>query len=123
MNKTKGFTLIEIITFIVVMTIIASILLIASITVLKNQPLAHQQMIANKTATRCLDWFFGQRKINGFSSIACSSSMTTPSFCAAPANYSVNVSCSLTNSSNYKTITVSVSGPANATSSLLLANY
>jgi hypothetical protein len=71
-----------------------------------------------------MEWFIGQRRMNGYSSIACNS--TVPVFCTAPAGYTVTTSCNTTvigSDSNYETITVTVGGAGNAVLTLLIAQY
>jgi len=125
MRKENGFTLIELVIFIVVTSILASTLMLALVTALKSSPNVNKLMIATFTAEECMEWFIGQRRLNGFSSLTCPNT-TVPSFCTAPSGYTlaVNISCTTINGdSNYKTITTTVSGSGNATLTLLIAGY
>jgi len=124
MKKQQGFTLIEMILFIVVTAILANTIILVLNTSLKT-PAIMQNTIAKQTAQQCIEWFIGQRHLNGYSSIACPSS-TIPTFCSSPSGYtlSVNIQCTTVNSdANYKTITVSVTGNGNASLATLIANY
>ena len=125
MRNQTGFTLIELILFIVITGLIASTLLLALITASKSTPIIQQQSIAAVTAQKCMEWFIGQRRLNNYSSVTCPSS-TTPSFCSAPSGYSIStdISCTTVNSdTNYKTITITVSGKGDTSLSTLIADY
>lgn len=124
MNNQRGFTLIELVMFIVITSILASGILLSFITAMNKAPVVLQNSIASQTAKQCAEWFLGQRRLNGFNSITCNS--VVPSFCTAPAGYSITSNCVTTtigSDSNYETITINVSGPGNAGLSLLLADY
>ena len=129
-NTHLGFTLIEVIIFITIMALIGITILISMNTVLRGVSTPRQQVIALQTAKQCAEWYFSQRLLNGFTaaSLTCPSN-TVPSFCAAPAGYSISTTVSCTTlygdtSPNYKTVTINVSGGASPLSlSLLLANY
>lgn len=128
MKQDRGFTLIELIIFIVIAGIIASMLFTSYLTILRRSPVINQQIDATQIATRCMEWYLGQRFINGFSSLTCPST-STPTFCSAnlPTGYTINanVSCATlySDSTNYKTITVNVSGAGSSTLSTIITNY
>lgn len=125
MKLQQGFTLIEIIIFIVVTTLMSSVLFLALTTSLTNIPNILQNAIATQTAKQCIEWFIGQRRLNGYAAFSCPSS-SVPGICTAPSGYglALNVSCTTINSdANYQTITVTVSGKGNATLTTLVANY
>src|SRR5437773_888526 len=125
MRGQQGFTLIEVILFIVILGVLASTILLASISALKNTPALHQGLIANQLANQCMEWFKGQRQLNGFSSLTCPST-PSPALCSTLTGFTVtsSISCTAINGdSNYKTITVTVSGLGNATLSTLIAGY
>ncbi|MBU0743804.1 MAG: prepilin-type N-terminal cleavage/methylation domain-containing protein [Gammaproteobacteria bacterium] len=132
--KTKsGFTFIELLIFIVIMGVISSLLAILFQTMLRNSAAINNQTNASQTAAQCMDWYTGERFINGFTNpnLVCGSS--TASFCTAPAGYSViaTVTCSTYygDTISYKTITVTAEGTtANTKSgkailSTIIANY
>lgn len=124
MKKQKGFTLIELVMFIVITSILASAILLSFVTAMSKTPHILQNTIAMQTAKQCMEWFIGQRRVNGYSSIACNS--TVPTFCTTPTGYTLTSSCSTTTiggDSNYETITVTVSGLGDAVLDLLIANY
>jgi len=82
-------------------------------------------MIATQTASQCMEWYLGQRALNGYNSISCPST-AVPSFCSAPTGYvlSTNISCTtISGDANYKTIAVTVSGKGTISLTTLIANY
>jgi prepilin-type N-terminal cleavage/methylation domain-containing protein len=122
--KLKGFTLIELIVFIVIISILASAILLSFVTVMSKTPITLQSIIANQTAKQCAEWFIGQRRMNGYSSITCNS--TVPAFCTVPSGYTLTANCSTTpisGDTNYETITITVSGAGSAVLTFLIANY
>ena len=122
----KGFSLIEIIIFIVIMAIIAVVILSTYTRSLKGVYIEHPQTIAIKAATTCMEYFLGQRYLNGYSAISPCPSSVVPIFCTSnmPSGYNVSTTCEADlNDVNYKIITVTVSGQGNAALSLLFANY
>lgn len=124
MTHQKGFTLIELVFFIVILAILGSTILMGFVTALQKYPSVHQNVIALQTAKQCMEWFIGQRRLQGYSTLACNT--TVPTFCTTPANYSIttNVSCIAINSdNNYKSITVTVSGLGDASLTSLIADY
>lgn len=129
MKKNLGFTLIELLIFIVITGIIASMFTATYLTVFRRSPIINQQLDATQTAEKCLQWYLGQRFINGFASSSLSCGTTTPTFCSAntPTGYTIatNVSCTTlySDTTNYKTITVTVGGLGNAVLSTIIANY
>lgn len=127
-KKIKGFTLIELVIFIVITSILASTILLSFNTALQKTPVSRENNIAAQTVKKCMEWYIGQRQLNGFSSI--STGTTVPSFCTAPAGYTVTVNVATTTyngDNNYKTITVTVNGPSGIGSrdsaNTLIADY
>lgn len=124
-NQIRGFTLIELIIFIIVSSILATSILLVFAKALQQNPTSRQLLVAVNTAETCMEWFIGQRKINGYSNLSCPNS-TVPSFCTAPTGYSIttNISCTTIGSdTNYKTIVVTVSGLGDATLTSLISLY
>lgn len=120
-----GFTIIEILIFIVVTSLLMSTMLIGAYTALRSSPDTHHQIIALQTAERCMEYFLDQRRLNGYTALACPSSPTA-SACSAPSGYSVStsVTCTTWNSDNgFKTITVSVSGLSAVSLSTQIGSY
>lgn len=125
-NKRQyGFALIEVVVFIVVTSLVMSTLLLSANTALRNSPSIHQQWVALQTAKGCMEWFLDQRRLNGYTAISCPSTPSA-SACSAPAGYSVSnsVTCTTWNSdTEFKTITVSVTGLASVSISTQIGNY
>jgi len=125
MKKQTGFSLIELVMFITVISVMGSGIFLAYTTGLLKTPTLLQNTIAEQTAQACMEWFIGQRRLNGYSSITCPST-TVPGFCTAPSGYTlaVNITCTTINSdANYQTIVVTVSGKGDAKLTSLIANY
>jgi type II secretory pathway pseudopilin PulG len=126
MKKFNGFSLIEVIIFIVITSILSIVIIMPVVITLQKSPLNRQQMIALQTAQQCMEWYLGQRRMNGFSGITCSASPSTPTMCTLPSGYSFSnsITCTTINSdTNYKLITVSVTGIGDATLKSLIADY
>jgi type II secretory pathway pseudopilin PulG len=125
LKKAAGFTLIEVLLLLIVTGLVANVLVLILANTARNVPNLLKNAIALQAARECMDWISGQRQLNGYASITCPSS-SKPTFCTSPAGYTVGVSIACTTlngDSNYKTVTVTVSGSGNATLSTLLASY
>lgn len=125
LQKSSGFTIIEVLVFIIVTSLVMTTLLMSANTALLKSPVTHQQWRASQVAQQCMEWFLDQSRLNGYSSLSCPST-PSPSACSGPSGFSVSASiaCTTWNSdSNYKTITVTVSGLANSTLSTQIGNY
>ena len=125
MARQAGFTLIEILLLLIVLGLLGSTMVLTFRNTMQQTPTVFKNLIALQTAKQCIEWFSGQRQLNGFASISCPST-AVPSFCSAPSGYTLAVSISCTtisSDSNYKTLTVTVSGNGNATLSTLFASY
>lgn len=124
-NQERGFTLIEILVFIVVTSMVMTTILMSAQTALRKSPTTHFQLVALHTAQQCIEWFIGQRHLVSYASLVCPST-PTPSACTAPAGFTVSTSIACTTRTgdpNYKTITVTVAGKANASISTLIGSY
>lgn len=122
-HNNAGFTLIELIVFIVILGIIAAGLLMAFEVSLERQPDVQKSAVAITLAEQRMDAILGQREIYGFSNFT--DPCPGPAVCTLPAGYSA--SSSIQNNwggdTNYKLITVTVSGNANASLQSVVANY
>ncbi len=135
MKKPHGFTLIELVVFMVVLGIIANLVFICYSSLFRGSPTSINQTTATELAAACLEWYIGQRHVNGFSSTSLNPGVNNiPAFCntclatASPGySLSTNVSATLygVSNPNYKTVTVTVDGPnkAKATLSTIIAQY
>jgi type II secretory pathway pseudopilin PulG len=125
MKSQRGFTLIEVVLFIIITSILVKTLFLTFSNTLTDMPDTHNDLVASQSARHCIEWFIGQRRLLGYSSVT-SPSTTVPSFCTQPTGYNLAVSVvntTLNSDANYKTVTVTVSGKGDAVSSVLLANY
>lgn len=123
MKKMAGFNMIELLVFIIIVGLFSNVGLLAIRTISTNTPVAHQALVAMQSARQCIEWYAGQRAVNGYSSISCPSS-TVPAFCTVPSGYTIatNVTCTTINGdANYQTIVVTVGGKGNASLTLLIA--
>ena len=125
LSSIKGFTLIEVLVFIIVTSLLISVLLLGSTAALTKEPEVQKQWKAMQVARQCMEWFLSQRRLNSYSTWSCPS---TPSaaLCPSTSEFSVttSISCTTWNSdTHYKTITVTVSGSANASLSAQIGDY
>jgi len=124
-STTAGFTLIEVIAFIIVIGLVMNTFILGIRALLLSSPKVHNQKIALETARACMEWYLGQRILNGYTTYACPSTPTSTN-CSAPTGFSVttNITCTTYNSdTNYKTITVAVSGLASANLTSMVGNF
>ncbi len=126
LTKKKGFTLIEIVISIMLLGILFGTTLVSFHTMLKKSHSTYRRIEATQTAKKCMDWFLGQRYLNGFSSVP--TGTTVPNFCTIPTGYTIATNVATTTisgDSNYKTITVTVGYPglSNAVLTSLIADY
>lgn len=123
--RQSGFTLIELLVFIIVSGLLMTVVLLGANTALRNSPSVHNQWVAMQVANECMEWFLDQRRLNGYSTLTCPSTPTAAA-CVAPTGFSVinTVSCTTWNSdTSYKTISVTVSGLANASIATQIGEY
>lgn len=121
----NGFTLIELIVFITVVGIAAGILFPVLLS-LKYAGTLPSQTISQQLARARLELILENRYLQGFSNFTdpCAGG-SPPAVCTPPTDYSV--SATITNNwsgdTNYKIITVSVTGAAQTTLTNLVAYY
>lgn len=123
-TANKGFTLIELLIFIVVSGFVMSTVLLGAQLALRNAPNLRKQWIAISLARGCMERFLQARRSNGYTIWPCPS--TYPATCPTSSGYSINVdvACTTWNSdTNYKTITVAVSGLASASLTAQIGDY
>lgn len=124
--KQQGFTLIELTIFLVVAGIIGVALMSGVYTSLQQVPANANHDMALSLAQGRLTFIEAQFQYYGFASGSdpCS---TTPSLaiCSVPSGYTVSSSITnnYTGNSNYKLITVSVSGNGSASVSSMVTNH
>ena len=124
--KLRGFSLIELIVFILIIAIVTSALLVSFQTILQVSPTGNRQTTAIGLAQERMDLILGQRRLKGFSSFSnpCASG-SPPAICTALTGYTVTsniAATTISGDSNYKTITVTVSGLGNAVLTTLVGS-
>jgi type II secretory pathway pseudopilin PulG len=126
MKKLAGFTLIELVIFIVILAILVLGLLMAFNVSLERSVDVEGVTRALDLAEGRMDLILGQKKMVGFASFT-DPCVASPSLgvCTTPSGYAV--SSSIANNwngdSNFKVITVTVSGGGTASLTALVSNY
>lgn len=127
LRNKRGFTLIELVVFIVVLGIISGAILLALKTVMKYSGTVHNDVTAAETAAQCLESYFGKRSTDGYAAIpnGTFTGGNLPLICSVPTGYTATVTVSTPDGfdSDYKQISVAISGLATLSMSLLIANY
>ena len=120
-KNNAGFSLIELVVFIVVMGIAITGIFFAFNTALRQSVVANPQTIVNLLAQGRMDIIVGQESINGFN--AYSDICPGPAVCTLPAalsGYSIasSIATTVISGDTYHIITVSASGPQNASATI-----
>lgn len=124
-RNATGFTLIELVIFIVISAFLIAAVLLAGNTTLLKAPAISNQIAANMLAQQCMEWLLGNRRLNGYNIYSCPST-PTGTLCNSPAGYTVTPSVVCTTlgaDSNFKTLTVVITGNGYATLQTLIAKY
>lgn len=111
-----GFTLVELVIFIVILGIIVSGVFLAFSTALQQSSNVNPQTTANELASARMDIILGQRRMNGFATLV--DPCPAAAVCPAMSGYTTTstiAALTIGADSNYKLITVTVTGPQNAT--------
>lgn len=119
-----GFSLIEVIVFIVVLGVLMAGLVVAFSSSLQNAPRAGSLDSAAELAQQRMELILAQRRAAGFSAFA--DPCPGPAICSPPVGYTVTssiVSGYGADPTNYKVISVNVSGISAITAIALVANY
>ena len=120
----SGFSLIEVIVFIVVLGVLAAGLVVAFGSPIRNSPEAGRLDLAAELAQQRMELILAQRRAVGFAGFT--DPCLGPAICTTPAGYTVTPSILPGyggDPTNYKVVTVSVSGPSAITVTALVANY
>lgn len=124
--KQAGFTLIELIVFIVIISIAASILFPIMMS-LKYSGTLPDQTVAQQLARARMELILERRNMLGFQSTSdpCNDATPPASGCAVPTDFAVSssIATNWNGDTNYRVITVQVTGKAQATLTDLVANY
>ena len=123
-RQGDGFSLIEVIVFIVILGVLAAGLVVAFSSPLRNSPEAGRLDLAAELAQQRMELILAQRRATGFAGFT--DPCPGPAICTPPTGYTVTssiVSGYGGDPTNYKVVTVSVSGTSAITATALVANY
>lgn len=129
MKKYAGFTIIELVIFIVITSILGTVIVLAIVNALLKMSSVSQQNVATQTARQCMEYYLGQRRLNGYSTLNganCTAPLTLPAICSVPTGYTLVVNCvntTISGDSNYNTITATVTGSGSAILTYLIGKY
>lgn len=125
LHRQKGFSLVELVVFIVVIGVAISSVFLAFQTALTQTPYGNSQTVATLLAQGRMDFILGQRRLIGFANFSdLCTSVSPPAICTLPAaitGYTITSSITTTtigSDSNYKIITVTVTGPHSSAATL-----
>jgi Tfp pilus assembly protein PilV len=124
-HKQRGISLIEVTIFIVVVGLAMVAVIMGVGASLQNTPSSSQTTLALEQAQSRMDIILGQRAIVGFASFV-DPCVATPAlaFCqTSPYTVSSSIANNWNGDSNFKVITVTVTGAAKATLTGLVSNY
>lgn len=119
-----GFSLIEVIVFIVILGVLMAALVIAFASPLLSSPDAGRLDLAAELAQQRMELILAQRRAAGFAAFA--DPCPGPVICTPPTGYAVTSSIVAgygADPTNYKIITVNVSGTSAISATALVANY
>ena len=122
--KGDGFSLIEVIVFIVILGVLAAGLVVSFASPLRNSPEAGRLDLAAELAQQRMELILAQRRATGFAGFT--DPCPGPAICTPPAGYTVTASIVAgygADPTNYKVVTVSVSGTSTISATALVANY
>ena len=123
-RRGDGFSLIEAIVFIVVLGVLLAGLVVAFASPLLRSPAAGGLDLAAELAQQRMELILAQRRATGFAGFT--DPCPGPAICTPPAGYTVTSSILAGyggDPTNYKVVTVSVSGTSAITTTALVANY
>ena len=123
-RRRNGFSLIEVIIFIVILGVLAAGLAVAFSSPLRNSPEAGRLDLAAELAQQRMELILAQRRATGFAGFT--DPCPGPAICTPPSGYTVSSSIVAgygADATNYKIVTVSVTGTAAITATALVANY
>ncbi len=126
-RRSAAFSLLEMIIFIVVLGVLLAGVVVAMTSSLRNSPQAGGLDAAAELAQQRMELILGQRRAVGFAAFAdpCSPG-PGPAICTPPAGFAVAstiVSGFGADLTNYKVVSVNVSGTTAITATALVANY
>ncbi|MBN1684630.1 MAG: prepilin-type N-terminal cleavage/methylation domain-containing protein [Gammaproteobacteria bacterium] len=125
-TKQLGFTLIELLIFIVLIGIVMGILIAVNVAFQYTYK-SDQQTIVTNLAEQRMEIILEQKKIKGFDLLTQDPCVINPALdvCTLPIGYQATTTIELNwlGDTNYKVITVEITGKANATLKSLVAKY
>ncbi len=127
----RGFSLIELVIFIVVTSILATALFAVFSTALRGPALASDSNRAMQIAVERMELILPQRQVLGFAAFAipaadpCQQGSAQLACTSIPAGFTVTpaIAPDWGGDTNYKVVTITVTGPATATLTSLIADY
>jgi len=122
--RAAGFSLIEAVVFIVVLAVLLSGLVVALTSSLRSSPTAGQIDLASELAQQRMELILAQRRAVGFAGFA--DPCPGPAACTPPAGYTVTASIAAGwggDPTNYRVITVTVTGTGATSATAVVANY
>ena len=122
-RHATGFTLLEVIMFIVIAGVLVAGLFAALGSAMYKAPKAGQIDRAADIAQQRMELILAQRRASGFATLA--DACPGPTVCTLPTGYAVAVTIAnnWAGDTNYKVVTVDVTGLFAATATALVANY
>lgn len=126
-RRSAAFSLLEMIIFIVVLGVLMASIVAAMSSSLRNSPQAGGLDTAAELAQQRMELILGQRRAVGFAGFVdpCNPG-PGPAICTPPAGYAVASTIILgfgADLTNYKVVSVNVTGTAAITATALVANY
>jgi len=122
--RMAGFSLVEAIVFIVVLAVLLASLAVTFNSSLRLSPPAGQIDVAAELAQQRMELILAQHRAAGYAAMA--DPCPGPAVCTPPAGYTVTSSMAAGfagDPSNYKIVTVDVTGTGTARVTALVANY
>ncbi len=124
--RARGFSLIELVIFIVIVSIMGVALLASFSVTTRSSPDAGQMTQATQLAQERIELILAQRRAAGFAAFVDPCTFgTPPAACTSPAGYTVTaaIAPNWNGDTNYRVVTVTVTGTMAATVTSLVANY
>jgi len=130
-QRQQGFSLIELIIFILVISILSTALLSVFTTALRGPAQASSSMLAMQLAVERMELILPQRQVLGFAAFnspaadPCEAGSSQLACTSIPTGFSVTsaIAADWAGDSDYKVVTVTVSGTASTTLTALVADY
>jgi len=130
-QRQQGFSLVELIIFILVISILSTALLSVFSTALRGPAQVSSSIQAMRLAVERMELILPQRQVLGFTAFnspgadPCEAGSTQLACTSIPAGFTVtsDIAADWAGDTNYKVVTVTVSGAASSTLTALVADY